>query len=266
MNATDFIYGGESLSSYGCMIVSFDNTSSMSAINSDSQRSFEQVSMFNGQYQPFTHHTYDDCVKMSFSIIKDPELTDEKEFSQDDIRTLKRWLNSPVVQKLYLLDEDYEDLYWEGVFNVNDLYFNGQAYGLSLEFTSNRPFGLQGDRSYTGTLVANESFTIRDTSDEIGHIYPTLEITCKADGTLDLHNSYDDRHTIIENCVSGEVITFSPRMQITSSVTGHEVYNDFNYRFLRIGNTYDERDNTITTTLPVDYKLTYSPIAKVVAG
>lgn len=266
MNATDFIYGGESLSSYGCMIASFDAGGSMSEIKSDSQRSVDNISLFNGKYLPFITTAYSDALSMSFEIIKDPDLTDDKKFTQNEIRMLKRWLNRANAESLYLLDDDYEGLHWDGIFNVGDMYFNGQGYALHLDFQTNRPFGLQEKFILSGSLTAGASFTIFDISDETGFVYPSLEITCRASGTLTLHNSYDDRSTIIENCTNNEVITFTPLLQVSSSVTAHKIYNDFNYQFLRIGNTYENRQNTISSTLPISYSLAYDPIAKVVAG
>ena len=63
---------------------------------------------------------------------------------------------------------------------------------------------------------------------------------------------------------SGEVITLHGAEQIIeSNYSSHSIYDDFNFKFLRIVNTYENKNNILTFSIPVECTLTYSPIKKV---
>ena len=65
---------------------------------------------------------------------------------------------------------------------------------------------------------------------------------------------------VINHCASGEVITIHGDEQIIeSSVDGHALYNDFNFQFFQIGNTYENRKNTISTNIPCVVEIRYKP-------
>ena len=108
----------------------------------------------------------------------------------------------------------------------------------------------------------NNKYSINDSSYEEGHIYPYTQITVEEDGDLDIYNAIEDRHTIIKNCKVNEVITMDYPV-ITSSLSTHDIQNDFNYNFFRIANTYDNSRNDLTISLPCSIKVEYSPIVKV---
>ena len=104
--------------------------------------------------------------------------------------------------------------------------------------------------------------SINDTSYEEGYIYPKMEIAVKGNGNLIIHNAIENRETYIANCVSGEVITMDYPV-IKSSVSSHNIQNDFNWIFFRVANTYENSRNDLTISLPCSIKIKYSPIVKV---
>ena len=110
----------------------------------------------------------------------------------------------------------------------------------------------------------SNTYTLFDTSDEIGYIYPDLKIICLESGKLELYNSNENRKTIIENCSANEVINFSENLVFSSSNESHKIQNDFNYIFFRIANSYGNRKNIISSSIPVDIEFSYSPYVKVV--
>jgi len=275
MRAKDLTFAGETLSSHGFMIAGFDDPPAGDEVTTDSQRSFTTVSMFYGAYQPFIYTSYEDRLVMEFTVMKQVCDDDGKEInaSQDDmritqneIRAMKRWLSRPTPHKLTIADSEYADFYWEGTFNVQEIHLLGATYGLKLTFESNRPFALQNELVYSGELNTGGRIIIDDVSDEEGHIYPSLEVTCLATGDLQLHSEIENRTTIVKNCKVGETITFTPTLQVRTNNTEHSIGDDFNYKFVRICNTYDNVRNIITTTIPIRYVLKYNPIAKVVVA
>ena len=132
-----------------------------------------------------------------------------------------------------------------------------------MTFISTRPYALQDDVVFSGELNANGNVTINDLSTEIGYIYPTLIISCLDSGNLSIYNDFDQRTTTINNCSANEKIVFSKYLQIESSESSHNVYDDFNYTFLRIGNNFVTGENVLTFSLPCEYIITYNPIRKV---
>lgn len=114
-------------------------------------------------------------------------------------------------------------------------------------------------RIYLGKIYGG---FINDTSYEEGYIYPHTEITINQDGNLKIYNAIEDRDTYIGNCVAGEVITLDYPI-IQSSVSSHNIQNDFNWNFFRVANTFDNSRNDLIITLPCSIKIEYSPIVKV---
>ena len=104
--------------------------------------------------------------------------------------------------------------------------------------------------------------SINDTSYEEGYIYPQMEIAVKKDGDLKIHNAIENRETYIGKCVAGEVITLDYPV-IQSSISSHNIQNDFNWTFFRVANTYNNSRNDLTISLPCLIKIKYSPIVKV---
>jgi len=47
-----------------------------------------------------------------------------------------------------------------------------------------------------------------------------------------------------------------------SSLTSHQIQEDFNWNFLRIANTFKTGKNDLTISIPCTIKITYSPIVK----
>ena len=259
----DFKYRGEYLSNYEYIICEFSSSNSADVVNTDSQRAFTSISMFAGKRQPILYSTYNDTLVMKFSICK-MENAHSQFISPDEAAEIKRWLCSPVAQELQIIDDDFWNYRWFGFFNVNEIHIARGCIGFELTFTSVAPFGYKKRFETSGTVEANGTIEIDDTSDEEGYIYPDMVITVKTAGDLTITNSFDDRKTVIKNCTQGEVLKFSNLLQISSSDSTHIIGNDFNYKFLRINNEYEKTKNTLKFSLNCDYSISYNPIAKVV--
>ena len=108
----------------------------------------------------------------------------------------------------------------------------------------------------------DDKAAINDISHEEGYIYPYTEIIVNESGNLNIYNAIEDRNTYIANCVAGEVITMNYPI-ILSSISSHNIQDDFNYNFFRKANTFDDSRNDLTVSLPCTIKATYSPIVKV---
>ena len=265
MKAFDFEYDGLLLSDLGYVICNFGDKG-LETISNGSKISFNTTPILNGNLHLLTHSQYDECLEITFSICKDSCKTvsgDVEPITVDEQSRLMRWLNRKDFHKFKLKQDGYENIYFEGSFNINRYELDGKVYGLELTFKSNRPFAVYEPITNEFEITDdNLTYTIEDISDEIGFIYADAEITCLADGKLVIENSVENRRTTVDNCVIDEVLTFKNPV-ITTSVSTHKIQNDFNYNFIRIANEWNNTTNVLTFSMPCRVKLTYSPIKKV---
>lgn len=264
MTISDFEYDGEYLKNWGFRICNIDQNG-FRTIDSDSQLTFNNVSLMRGKLFELTTSKYDDHISISFQICKYSSNSVLLPITAYEAREIKRWLNRPVFKRFKLIQPYWSDIYMEGSFNVENIMCDDKILLLNLTFISNRPFALHEPITHRIiTTNENESFTFFDISDEIGYIYPDIKIKCLQSGDLSINNSNENRTTIIRNCIQHEELTFSKNLVMSSSVLSHKIQNDFNYIFFRISNSYNNRKNILTFSIPVDMEITYSPYVKVV--
>ena len=140
---------------------------------------------------------------------------------------------------------------------------NGKLFGFELEVKTNAPFAWHEPKIIKiNNKEQNGKHSINDTSHEEGYIYPKTEIIINADGNLNIHNAMENRDTYISNCKSGEVITMDYPV-IQSSISSHNIQNDFNWNFFRVANTFKKSRNDLTISIPCTIKVEYSPIVKI---
>lgn len=262
-----FVYDGIDLKESGFFIVSFDGMTNGN-VTTDSQRSFNQTSLFYGKYHPFLTTTYETPLMMSFQIMVLPcldenSMADIYEISLERMRWLKTWLSRSEAHRLTFPNTEYDGIIWEGSFNVEEIIMGSKRVGAELTFTSNRPFGFIEVTGQQG-LSANGVLSLNNTSDEYGYIYPDMTVRLSGNGDLEITNDFDNRVTVINNCSSGEEITFSSLLSISSSFSSHNLSSDFNYVFQRINRSITSGENNLTFSLPCSVEYTFRPIRKVV--
>lgn len=263
MRAYDFEYDGVRLSDKGFIICKFDS-SDVETIENGAKISFNTVPTLNGVKHELTSIEYGDCLTATFQICKnkcDSNQTDT--VSLDDVRYIMTWLNRREFHKFRLLDDEFSGIYFEASFNVSKIEVNGLIYGFELEMITNRPFAIKEPVTIVlNNPIENGIKTIFSESDEEGFTYPDMEITIVKNGDFEMKNLFNDRTMRIASCREGEVINATYPM-ISSSLSSHQIQNDFNWTFFRIENTFKDKRNEITLSLPCVIKLTYSPIVKV---
>ena len=267
MNAVDFEYDGQYLSDYGFIICDFDERSGVDTVSAGSVITFNKVSLNSGKKHSLTSTKYDECLTTIFDICKNPEIysPDEMEITIDECRELMRWLNRRQFLKfqIYDKDRDLETCYYDVSFNIEKIKISERVYGLRLTMETNRPFGYGMEQETTLSFEAEEEKVFVDFSDEIGVLYPKIQITCKDDGDLHVYNNLFDSEMVIKNCTNGEKIFIDTEHQIIySSIVDRKIFNDFNYEFLKIGNTLHDRRNKIHASMACDIIITYTPIIK----
>lgn len=269
MKAIDFEYDGFRLSDFGCIICTFDDPG-VDNYSVGSEISYNLTPVYGGRINYLTGISYKNCITGEFQICKNKEKlfmddASEKYFTLDEQCEITRWLNRPEFLPLAIYDDNYEGIFFEGSFNVEKIEIAGNVVGFNLSFSTNKPFAqYQTMMGKYNVTAFNSDISIIDISDEIGYIYPSMEITCNSSGDLTIYNSMDGRTTSIKNCVEGEVITMAD-MIIESSDSDHNsnIMNDFNFNFVRLSNTFKDRKNVLTFSLPCSVVIKYTPLRKV---
>ena len=262
MKAFDFKYGEHCLSEFGMIICSFGDKG-LDTIDDGAKITFNTVPTLSGAKHELTSVIYEDCLTTTIQICKHSCPGDIQEITPIEHRELTKWLCRKKFLNLKIFDESHIDLYYEASFNVSKIMLDGKLYGLELEVITNRPFALRDPKIISiRNTVQDGKYSLNDVSYEEGYIYPYTEIVVNEDGNLNIHNAIEDRNTYIANCTAGEVITMDYPV-IKSSVSSHNIQNDFNWNFFRVANTYDNSRNDLTISIPCNIKIKYSPIVKV---
>lgn len=269
MYAYDFEYDGKLLSDFGFMIATLGTQSGVNTTDAGSEITFVTSPMQAGKRFISGGTKYDKCLETSFQICKNPMLFDsgDMEITADEFRALSRWLNRR--EFLWFHASDWCDPekargWVRASFSLERIDASGVTYGIELKMQTDSPF-CYGEEIVEELTFSSGSLskTLIDKNDEIGEIFPQMTITCGAAGKITLSNSMTGCSCSVASCVSGEVLTFSGDTKIisSSSVT-HNIAEDFNYDFFSIGNTYGNRENTITASKACTVEIRYRPIYK----
>lgn len=269
MQATDFMYDGVRLSDLGYIICTFDGNS-VDNVSAGSTITFNTVAQHGGAYYAQTDSVYEECFSTTFDICKYRPGSPGADISLNEFRFLMSWLNRKEYCTFSLIDEHdsgWNNIYYDGSFNVERINYCGRLIGLSLTFQSNRPFGYGPElyEEYTAN-TPEDIIIIENKSDELGALYPdTVIIKCLSDGDLNIFNQKDNRLVKINNCANNEEITMNCRSQIiSSSESNHKLYDDFNFNFFRLVSAYNDRENIFLVSMPCKITIIYRPIKKVV--
>lgn len=267
MYAIDFEYDGQYLSDYGFIICDPFAFSGLKKYDGGANITFHKVPTNHGKKYNLCMVEYTDCIRATLDIIKNPAIyADNMQITNDEYRDLMRWLNRREFLKFQLLggdDYDGETCYYEASFNVDKLEIDGELYGLELAVETNAPFGYGQEQVHRWTVRdVNKPYILSDISDEIGRTYPDLKIEILEDGTLTLHNEFNDSTLKVTQCKAGEIITINSNSQIIKSSLERNVCNAWNCEYFAIENSINSRMNTITCSLPCKIELRYIPTVK----
>ena len=271
MYAYNFEDDGKLLSDFGFIICHFDDGGGLDTADSGSEITFETASSHSGKRYYEVGTEYKKCLSATFQICKDPRLyrEDEAEISTEEFRRISRWLN----RREYLwfhsfdwCDPEVSRPWVRASCTLSRIDYGHETVGIEVTLTTDSPFGYGDEIVKTLEFTSdNLTQTFVDQNDEIGDTYPELTVTCGAAGTWTLADDVTGCSCEVENCANGEVLHFSgDTMVIETESATHKntLANDFNYDYFRFGNTYDQRLNTFTATMPCTVELRYRPQLK----
>lgn len=260
MYAENFYYNGEMLSDYGFIIGSFDG-SDLTEQSTGSIITFNRMPYYGGRKYSLTSIQYDSCFECTFDIVK---AGTDKIITGEEYRDIGRWLNRKAFYPFRFIDDiEAYDVWFNASFNISQLVYSGHIVGIRLTMTTDAPYGYGDEITQRCDFTTNTAKKKYIESDDYGFFIPDIVITCKADGNISLYNQTAGETMQIANCTNNEVITIKGREQIITSSINHNVYDDFNYRFLKIGNTPDNPYNVIVSQGAANVTdIIYKPIIK----
>lgn len=273
--AIDLNYDGISLSDFGFIVCDFDHSDGATIAEAGSTIEFNKISYNNGKKWSLVNAKYNDCIQTTFDICKDPDYSENGDLSisDDEYRDIARWLNRKEFCKLFFIydDPDNRDFrYYNASFNLQKIKIAETLCGIRLTMETDKPFGYGQEKKHVLDVVnTSATYEIKDMSDEIGILYPSVTIQCVESGNLTITNKDDINgssficNTVIKNCSAGEIITFNGETGIIeSSLISHDIANDFNYDFFKLSNSYKNRNNYLSFSIKCVFNLTYSPVVK----
>jgi len=262
----DFKFNGEKLSDHLLMICSFSGSEDTTPIGNNI--SINKVKAPNSDKYMSVGYAYDDAFNLEFSICKNTCETDELIINPTELNTIVRWLNRKThcIFKPIYDDNSFSEVFYRGTFNIELVNSDEGIIGLNLTFNTDAPYGYQDQKTYEHTFSSStDTFIINDVSDEVGYLYAEATIILNESGNLRIKNSLDpDNEIYIENCKNGETIKLYGEQKIIEAPSSHNnIYNDFNYNFFRVNNTYDNKENVYTSNLKCKITVKYYPVRKV---
>ena len=263
MKAYDFEYDGKNLSDFGFILCNFGGSKGLETVSDGCKITFNTVPVLGGSKHNLMSTEYEECLEDVWQICRHSCKDGIQEITETEHREITKWLNRKNFLKLKILDEAHIDIYYEATFNISKIKIDGKLFGLELEVKTNAPFAFREPKviNIKNTTIDGKH-SLNDMSHEEGYIYPHTEIIVNESGNLNIYNALENRNTYIANCVAGEVITMDYPV-IQSSISSHNIQNDFNWNFFRVANTFENSRNDLTISLPCTIKIKYSPIVKV---
>lgn len=275
MEMIDFIYDGIRLSSLGFTIFTLSPDGETFSLGCDLDMGHTQAIQQDHYYaigpkytEPFT---------MEFDVCRDPCMDlAEFEITDLDIRKVMQWLNRKSFHEFRAVyrNNEFDKCFLKASFNCELIRFGTTVIGFHCTMTTDAPYAWGDTETFEGEISADESLTIRSTSDEYSVSYFDAYITVHQDGNLVITNDFDTEDNLgeeqyytvaINNVKSGNTYHFYEKLKQIECVEGSHagLPDDFNYNFPRIKRTSTEDKNIYHSNLPVSVKFSYNPPRKV---
>ena len=250
------------------MVCEIDGDSKSS--NRGAEVKFTLAPIQYGRRRIQTGSKYEGTLSASFKVCKCPELYDENHMAitGEEFRALERWLNRREFLWFHSYDHcnpEIEGAWFRATFTLSKYEIGGVTYAVEMDMQTDSPFGY-GDEHMDVVRFSGEDMThsVLDMNDEIGAFYPDVRIQCLQMGDLTLTNETTGSTFSVDHCSVNEIIEqHGEAMILTTSLPDtHDIANDFNYEWFVLKNSYAERENIITASLPCELTIKYRPIIK----
>ncbi len=257
-----FTFGENSSDEFGVIAVYFENNKYQGLYSGQSTELVTDKSAQSLEWEIISQN-YDKPMEFTFQIIN----SDGSPMSQEQQRAISKWLcKRGEYNWLFIQDEYYSDIWLHCNINQPQVWAVNDTVGMQFTVTTSSAVAFSEEHEYYFSLtddnkIINDLYIVND---EEVHIFPYIEITMLRSGNLEIRNSQEIESEYvmkIKNVSIGEKITLTTDGIISSSITGHDVLNDSNLKWLRF---YDG-SNVLTFNLACEGVVKYREYRKLVA-
>ena len=204
---------------------------------------------------------YTGALQFAFQVCK----SNFKPFDSYEYSSISRWLCRKDDYKDFMITRgDYDNIHFFAQFNISPVEVAGNIVGITVTGITDSPFAYSQMNKYVIESNGSAEYTIFDLSDEIGYIYPDIEIEVTKNCDISITNTHENRIFTLNNCVANEIIKIDGKMLQMSTNANRNLYADINYIFPRIANDYDNRKNIFRIQGYCVITMRYREIRKVV--
>jgi hypothetical protein len=257
IHADRYIFDGIPCDSFNLTICSFDSQSGAEItdgvkinITTAKPPDSNKWYTYNRQYErPF---------EKSLQVMK----KDGKEITVIEQEAINRWMMRNDDNHWLQFDQDgYRDMYFNvQITESKPISVGGVDVGMEFKYVTDTPFGYSEEHLVTYNVVDGTVKKFINSSMETGKLEPQITVTINSDCNFSIYNDIEDRTFTIKNCVAGEILTIDNENKVMkSSIQSHDICEDFNLKWFRFFNTYEERINNLTFTgnATVTFKFRY---------
>lgn len=258
-----FTFDNKTSDEYGLIVCEFDGNSPSDTSGGTIEFSLISSPTQQNRWYKSGNANYTEAIKFEFQVVKqNREPIDSYEYS-----AIVRWLQrKDKFREFTITRKDYDLATFYAQLNVSPIQVGGNIIGLAISGTTDSPYAY-------GQLITKKvqtensigTITFFDMSDEIGYIYPDIEIDISSACNLKITNETSGEFFKLDNCIENEVISINGQfLEITSTALSHKIYNDTNFKFPRIVNDFNKRINVFKIEGNCSLAMKYRPIRKVV--
>lgn len=257
-----FTFGENSSDEFGVIAVYFENNKYQGLYSGQSTELITDKSAQSLEWEIISQN-YDKPMEFIFQIIN----SDGSPISQEQQRAISKWLcKRGEYNWLFIQDEYYSDIWLHCNINHPQVWAVNDTVGMQFTVTTSSALAFSEEHEYYFSLTDNNKIIddLYIVNDEEIHIFPYIEITMLKSGNLEISNSQeiDSEYVMkIKNVSIGEKIVLTTDGIISSSITGHDVLNDSNLKWLR----FYEGSNVLTFNLACEGVIKYREYRKLVA-
>jgi len=251
---SNFIADRESSEEYGVVCVRFDTISGAEIVSGEGETELNISKTPRSNKFKILSQEYTKPLSFTFQIIND----DGSNIDEVKERSIKKWLCKRGKFIKFQMDDDR---FYDTEFEVN--ISNPQiikvinVVGMEFTVTCNAPYGYSSMIKKSYNIVStNQQIKLYINNDIDDYIYPNITILANAPGSLSITNSTEVSNSVftINNLVAGETITIEGEIPFISSSTSHDVWKDFNKRWIRFVDGLNTLTFSNLCTVTISYR------------
>jgi phage-related protein len=250
----DFIYDGLPSEYFNVMMCDFDSSSSASSNDEEANLILGKTSMRN----TWSLYGVEYTSPLKFPITIAKREGDDKYFSSEEQRAIKKWLCKKRWCKLQVVQDDLSMIEYDCVMTFANMNSVGRRNaGMTFNVTCNSICAWSHEYKNTYKVTTGSlNVKLHIDSDFEECMYPELIITSSVAGTISITNVTENNRVVsVNNCSVGEVITINGTKDIiSSSLANRKIVKDWNGNFFRLLDGWNEITITGNCTVVMKYR------------